>query len=213
MLCFTLKRTTNTIAACDKGSRALKIPFTVIGCLLTNPSRKDALPASTAPKTNTPPRIPKYKTSNTAFFYLSFFFLPFRFPSFSSRDIFCAEMSRRSRYDEDARRLPEGMKRVGYNSNSQRYTFQDQNDGTFWEGPEGARFGKLMQSSYTHFLLLTSPFPFPSTAAVHFCPQTPNVVLGKRLFNCIALSLIFWQFRKINRQKLIDIHGGLRVLH
>lgn len=54
MLCFTLKCTTNTIAACDEGSRALKIPFTVIGCLPTNPSRKVALPASTAPKANTP---------------------------------------------------------------------------------------------------------------------------------------------------------------
>jgi hypothetical protein len=56
-------------------------------------------------------------------------------------------MSRRSRYDEDARRLPEGMKRVGYNANTQRYTFQDQKDRTFWEGPEGSRFGKLTQST------------------------------------------------------------------
>ncbi|QDS73290.1 hypothetical protein FKW77_005176 [Venturia effusa] len=52
-------------------------------------------------------------------------------------------MSRRSRYDEDLNRLPAGMKRVGYNSNSQKYTFQDQNDGTFWESPEGAEFGIL----------------------------------------------------------------------
>lgn len=101
-------------------------------------------------------------------------------------------MSRRSRYDEDARRLPEGMKRVGYNSNSQRYTFQDQNDGTFWEGSEGARFGKLMQSSYTHSLLhLLHGGLFNH---VHFYPQTQNVSLRKRLFNYTSISLIFWQF-------------------
>ncbi|KAE9966207.1 hypothetical protein EG328_009096 [Venturia inaequalis] len=54
-------------------------------------------------------------------------------------------MTRRTRYDEDIRRLPDGMKRVGYNSISQRYTFQDQHDGTFWLGREGERYGELVQ--------------------------------------------------------------------
>jgi hypothetical protein len=71
-------------------------------------------------------------------------------------------MSRRSRYDEDLRRLPEDMKRVGYNADTQRYTYQDQNDGTFWEGPDGARYGRLMRGMslelhHPEHLALTPP--------------------------------------------------------
>jgi hypothetical protein len=34
------------------------------------------------------------------------------------------------------------MTRVGYDEATQKYTYQDQ-DGSYWEGPEGARFGQL----------------------------------------------------------------------
>lgn len=82
-------------------------------------------------------------------------------------------MSRKSRYDEDLRRLPKGMKRVGYNSNSQRYTFQDQEDGTFWEGPEGASFGKLVQSLYTDSFPHLPPYP-PHIPILHLSFHFPN---------------------------------------
>ncbi|OCB85619.1 LysM-domain-containing protein [Sanghuangporus baumii] len=51
-------------------------------------------------------------------------------------------MGRWTQYDEDEYRLPEGMERVGYDADTQRYTFKDQ-DGGYWEGPEGAEFGEL----------------------------------------------------------------------
>jgi len=51
-------------------------------------------------------------------------------------------MSRWSQYDEDEYRLPEGMRRVGYDADTQRFTYQD-TDGSYWEGPEGSRYGEL----------------------------------------------------------------------
>jgi hypothetical protein len=45
-------------------------------------------------------------------------------------------------YDSDEERLPEGMTRVGYDADTQTYTYQDA-DGSYWEGPEGARYGNL----------------------------------------------------------------------
>ena len=43
---------------------------------------------------------------------------------------------------QDYYRLPEGMKRVGYDADTGRYTFKDRS-GTFWKGPEGAEFGEM----------------------------------------------------------------------
>ncbi|XP_006453913.1 hypothetical protein AGABI2DRAFT_175659 [Agaricus bisporus var. bisporus H97] len=51
-------------------------------------------------------------------------------------------MGRWTQYDEDAYRLPEGMKRIGYDADSSRYYFQD-TDGSFWRGPEGSELGEL----------------------------------------------------------------------
>lgn len=53
-------------------------------------------------------------------------------------------MSRYSRYDDDEERLPEGMTRVGYDADTQVYTFQDA-DGSLWEGAPGCRYGQLRQ--------------------------------------------------------------------
>lgn len=51
-------------------------------------------------------------------------------------------MSRFSRYDTDDERLPEGMTRVGYDSDTQVYTYQDA-DGSLWEGAPGVEYGQL----------------------------------------------------------------------
>ncbi|KAH9885404.1 hypothetical protein C8Q73DRAFT_717709 [Cubamyces lactineus] len=51
-------------------------------------------------------------------------------------------MGRWTQYDEDSYRLPEGMKRVGYDSDTGRYYYRDR-DGSLWEGPEGAQYGEL----------------------------------------------------------------------
>ncbi|OCH92987.1 hypothetical protein OBBRIDRAFT_772415 [Obba rivulosa] len=55
-------------------------------------------------------------------------------------------MGRWTQYDEDDYRLPEGMKRVGYDADTGKYYFRDQ-AGTLWEGPEGAQYGELRRAS------------------------------------------------------------------
>ena len=52
------------------------------------------------------------------------------------------EMGRYTDADSDAERLPEGMKRIGYDADTQVYTFKDA-DGKLWEGPPGAEYGRL----------------------------------------------------------------------
>jgi len=49
--------------------------------------------------------------------------------------------------DEDKYRLPEGMVRIGYDADKQRYQFHDRKDGSLWEGPEGSQYGKLRRVS------------------------------------------------------------------
>lgn len=43
---------------------------------------------------------------------------------------------------QDDYRLPEGMKRVGYDADTGKYYFRDR-DGSLWEGPEGAQYGEM----------------------------------------------------------------------
>ena len=50
------------------------------------------------------------------------------------------------RSEQDDYRLPEGMKRVGYDADSSRYIFRDK-DGYLWEGQEGAHFGEMTRST------------------------------------------------------------------
>ncbi|KAG7100128.1 hypothetical protein E1B28_001908 [Marasmius oreades] len=56
-------------------------------------------------------------------------------------------MGRWTQYDEDSHRLPEGFKRVGYDSDRQIYIFEDTNDGSTWEGQEGEEFGEMRKVS------------------------------------------------------------------
>jgi hypothetical protein len=51
-------------------------------------------------------------------------------------------MPRRPRYDDDEERLPHGMTRVGYDADTEVYTFQDE-DGSYWEGAPGCEYGQL----------------------------------------------------------------------
>jgi len=51
-------------------------------------------------------------------------------------------MGRWTQYDEDDYRLPEGMKRVGYDADSGRYYFRD-SGGSLWQGAVGAQFGEM----------------------------------------------------------------------
>jgi hypothetical protein len=48
---------------------------------------------------------------------------------------------------KDDYRLPSGMQRVGYDADTQTYSYRDA-DGSYWEGAEGARYGKLRQDMF-----------------------------------------------------------------
>lgn len=47
---------------------------------------------------------------------------------------------------QDDYRLPEGMKRIGYDADSSRYYFRD-SDGSIWQGAEGSEFGELTRGT------------------------------------------------------------------
>ncbi|KAH6636037.1 hypothetical protein F5144DRAFT_163459 [Chaetomium tenue] len=51
-------------------------------------------------------------------------------------------MGRWSHLDTDEERLPDGMTRVGYDGDTQVYTYQD-SDGSYWEGAPGVKYGRL----------------------------------------------------------------------
>ncbi|KAM7206131.1 hypothetical protein V8F20_002913 [Naviculisporaceae sp. PSN 640] len=53
-------------------------------------------------------------------------------------------MGRWSHFDTDEERLPDGMKRVGYDADTQVYTYRD-TDGSYWEGAPGVQYGKLFR--------------------------------------------------------------------
>ncbi|KAL7953853.1 hypothetical protein V8C34DRAFT_40517 [Trichoderma compactum] len=55
-------------------------------------------------------------------------------------------MSRFSRYDTDEERLPAGMTRVGYDADTQVYTFSDI-DGSLWVSAPGNQYGRLTRVS------------------------------------------------------------------
>ncbi|KID72953.1 peptidoglycan-binding LysM, partial [Metarhizium brunneum ARSEF 3297] len=51
-------------------------------------------------------------------------------------------MGRWSHLDPDYERLPEGISRVGYDADTESYTFQDRS-GSYWESRPGRRYGPL----------------------------------------------------------------------
>ena len=53
-------------------------------------------------------------------------------------------MGRWSHLDTDEERLPDGMTRIGYDADTQIYTYRD-SDGSTWEGAPGNQYGKLFR--------------------------------------------------------------------
>ncbi|KAJ7045202.1 hypothetical protein C8F04DRAFT_1249631 [Mycena alexandri] len=51
-------------------------------------------------------------------------------------------MGRWTQQDEDSTRLPEGMERIGYDSDTGRYYFRDES-GQVWQGAQGAEFSEM----------------------------------------------------------------------
>lgn len=59
-------------------------------------------------------------------------------------------MGRWSQYAEDEYRLPDGMARVGYDADTEIYTYRDA-DGSYWEGVPGAQYGVLKRVQASTF--------------------------------------------------------------
>jgi hypothetical protein len=57
---------------------------------------------------------------------------------------------------QDEERLPDGLTRIAYDADEQRYTYQDA-DGSLWEGEEGERYGRLHQGTFVSSLLPPCP--------------------------------------------------------
>lgn len=104
-------------------------------------------------------------------------------------------MSRFSRYDTDEERLPDGMTRVGYDADTQVYTFQD-SDGSLWEGAPGCQYGQLTRVGH-------APDPeddndtAPFLASEHSYHQTSwraelMPLLNFGLLVGLCLMLLFW---------------------
>ncbi|KAK3368525.1 hypothetical protein B0H63DRAFT_488626 [Podospora didyma] len=58
-------------------------------------------------------------------------------------------MGRWSHLDTDEERLPSGMKRIGYDADTQVYSYRD-SDGSYWEGAPGCQYGKLHRATEQH---------------------------------------------------------------
>lgn len=61
--------------------------------------------------------------------------------------------SRFAEYDNDEDNLPQGMTRIGYDADTEVYTFSS-SDGSIWEGSAGSRYGNLTR--------VREPFQKPS---------------------------------------------------
>ncbi|KAL2201980.1 hypothetical protein CC79DRAFT_158715 [Sarocladium strictum] len=102
-------------------------------------------------------------------------------------------MSRFSRYDTDEERLPEGMTRVAYDSDTQVYTFQDA-DGSYWESAPGNQYGQLTragQEPHQAFHYSEAARPRPSWRRDMMPLLQFGVIIG------VFLLLLFW-FLRVN---------------
>lgn len=70
---------------------------------------------------------------------------------------------------QDEYRLPEGLQRIGYDADTQIYTYQD-TDGSYWEGEEGNRYGQLHRVSQA---ALPSRFEFEVRLTQRNCNSAP----------------------------------------
>ncbi|KAJ4495769.1 hypothetical protein C8J55DRAFT_494862 [Lentinula edodes] len=83
-------------------------------------------------------------------------------------------MSRWTQYDEDSYRLPEGMERIGYDSDSGKYIFRDR-DGSVWQGPEGAEYGEMTRVSGSSDQEAQAVMEEPSVRADGYQPLATDI--------------------------------------
>ncbi|KAF8964739.1 hypothetical protein BDZ97DRAFT_1918703 [Flammula alnicola] len=118
-----------------------------------------------------------------------------------------------TQYQEDSYRLPEGFKRIGYDSDTKRYTFQDKN-GVVYQGEPGLDYGTLtpvppshssMESSRPSAFAATVPkrsstLPTPEGRA----PTTFHDILPPELITTSSLSESSQTSPKLPRDKFVE---------
>lgn len=101
-------------------------------------------------------------------------------------------MSRFSRYDTDEERLPEGMTRVGYDADTQVYTFQDA-DGSYWESAPGSQYGQLTRvGDADHDAHDTEPFLVSEQPNQRSWRNEMGPLLNFGVLIGLTLLLLFW---------------------
>ncbi|KAI2623975.1 carbohydrate-binding module family 50 protein [Hypomontagnella submonticulosa] len=106
-------------------------------------------------------------------------------------------MSRWSQYDTDEERLPEGMQRIGYDADTQTYTFRDVH-GDIWESAPGNQYGQLYRVNTT--LPSYDDDTHDATEPLHPNPNEPRPswrhemmpLLNWFLLVSLFLIFIFW---------------------
>ncbi|OCK75078.1 carbohydrate-binding module family 50 protein [Lepidopterella palustris CBS 459.81] len=103
-------------------------------------------------------------------------------------------MGRWSERESDEERLPEGIQRVGYDADTQRYIYQDEEGGQ-WEGAEGARYGRLERVNGT-----SHPLSAAEVAAQNHSLRDSNREAWRYLlpFALLFIFLLLLLFRFIN---------------
>jgi hypothetical protein len=90
--------------------------------------------------------------------------------------------------------LPEGFKRVAYDSDTGRYYFRDP-DGQLWEGPRGADFGEMKRGEHNLILPLSplsyhTPLSQCRSPRSHYSIQMLRTLKPARLTSVIYPTLI-----------------------
>ncbi|KAI1268647.1 carbohydrate-binding module family 50 protein [Xylariaceae sp. FL1019] len=107
-------------------------------------------------------------------------------------------MSRWSEYDTDAERLPEGFERIGYDADTQVYTFRDA-ENKLWESAPGNRYGQLRPVTaalhpYGDEEESSAAQPFNGSASIGSPSWRSEVspLLSWTLLVGLFLLLVFW---------------------
>ncbi|KAF2118069.1 hypothetical protein BDV96DRAFT_408008 [Lophiotrema nucula] len=119
-------------------------------------------------------------------------------------------MGRWADLESDEHRLPEGFERVGYDADTQTYSYRDAS-GNYWEGDEGNRHGELHRAGH--------PRPQPSEDAVahHNASLKRSNREALRLmlpFALLVLVVLLLFFKFLNSgTSASDSDHGKQVIH
>lgn len=94
-------------------------------------------------------------------------------------------------WTQDSYRLPEGVKRIAYDADTQRYLFRDKNTGQLYQGPEGEMYGRLQavdapippSRRVTVSSKRPSPFMDPQTFMTYKTAVHPDPAIRKKGLN------------------------------